>query len=323
MSNIRIVVAYLVYALLLNACDTRLTSKPKLVGINPISYTDVAYISDIDTVIVSTYSGRIAKRINGNDQEEMIAKLNDEIYSLAFSKQRNEIIASTLSSGIVVLDPETGVIKKTLTTGTSWINKIELSDNGKFLMGYNWQKQNFVWHVLNDYKPMVYPDGFPQSSVRFGKGDDLYHSGENKLVIWNPETDKVTVEKLDNGKLFDIDLNGNVVLLNHDEFTIMAIKDTVASFTKKHPDWPYYYAAYDTIIRIPLSMQLTTACIAKQTVCTGGIDRSVRLWDITTGELKDELLEHRATISSIKSTEDQSQIVSVDLKGGIFFSRTY
>lgn len=320
MSNIRLVILWMISLTVLNACDTSHMSPQKLVGINRLSYTDVAYISDIDTVIVSTYAGRIAKRIKGNNQEEVVVKLNDEIYSLAYSKLRNEIIASTQTSGIVVLDAETGEIKKKLATGTSWINKISISSNSKFLMGYNGQKKNYVWHILNDYEPVVYPNDFPHSLVRFGKGDKLYHSEGNKLVVWNPLKKNVKVEKLDKGKLLDIDQHGNVVLINHNEFTVRAINDTVATFTKKHPDWPYYYAAHDSIIRIPLSMQLTTACISKQIVCTAGIDRSIRFWDINTGELIDELLEHRATVSSMKSTAKQDQIVSVDLKGGIFFT---
>jgi len=115
-------------------------------------------------------------------------------------------------------------------------------------------------------------------------------------------------------------MNGNALILNHNEFIINLKKDTTKTIKRKHPDWPYYYASQDTIYRIPLKMKLTTAAISKQIIFTGGFDRSIRFWDMQTGNLKGELLKHRATISNLKISRNQTQMVSVDLKGGIQFT---
>lgn len=301
------------------SCSNETKMPQKLTGINTLSYTDVTYVSTKDTVIISTYSGRISKRINGLEEEQVITQLNDEIYSLSFSKKRNEIIASTMTGGVVILGASSGKVKKTLSTGTSWINSLNLSSNGKFLMGYNGQRKNFVWNVEKNYEPVNYPSDFPNCIVRFGKGDNLYHSGVDQIILWNPEKASITTKPLSSGRLVDADMYENTVQLSHHEFVINLNKDST-EIIGKHPNWPYYYARYDTIIRIPYNMQLTTARFAKQTLCTGGIDRSVRFWDVTTGKLKDELLAHRATISSIDISEDETQVVSVDLKGGVHFT---
>ena len=56
MNNVKEVVLMMV-VLLFTSCNTTIDDTQKLTGINPISYTDVANISEKDTVIVSTYSG--------------------------------------------------------------------------------------------------------------------------------------------------------------------------------------------------------------------------------------------------------------------------
>ncbi|MEW7279895.1 hypothetical protein ABW636_14980 [Aquimarina sp. 2201CG1-2-11] len=320
MNNLKEVVL-MVVVLLFVSCNTTSNKTQKLTGVNPISYTDVAYISEKDTVIVSTYSGRIAKRIKGDKKEEVLAQINDEIYSLAYSEKTNEIIASTLASGILILDAKSRNIKRRLATGESWINNIQLSNDRKYLMGYNGKGENFVWDIYTNYERMIYPESFTGGLIRFGKSNKLYHSYYDKMVIWNLENHTITTQKINQGRLVDVDDANNKLLIHRNKFTIQsATGDTTKTMSKKHPDWPYYQSGKDTIYRIPIQMELTVGCFAKNTICTGGFDRSIRFWNKTTGDLEGELLTHRATISSIKVSKDQNQMVSVDLKGGIHFT---
>lgn len=73
-------------------------------AVNPLSYTDVVYVSNKDTVLIATFDGRISERINGKEKENLIINLSDEIYSLTFDAKNQRIYASTLSSGIVIID---------------------------------------------------------------------------------------------------------------------------------------------------------------------------------------------------------------------------
>ncbi|QTD38077.1 hypothetical protein JL193_01870 [Polaribacter batillariae] len=321
MINMRQFLVIIVTVITIYSCNENYKNRSRLTGINTLSYTDVEYIGIRDSAIVSTYSGRIGKIINGIEKEELFAQIDDEIYSLAYSKERNEIMASTMDSGILVLNATNGKIIKKLKTGASWINDISISSDGKYLMGFNGHHENFVWDVTKNYKPIDYPKDFPNAVVRLGKENIIYHTGGGKLILWYPETGQVKVTKSERGKLVDVNSNGDLLYLNHDELIICTLKDTIRiTIKKKHPDWPYYLASRDSIFRIPLQMKLTTAQITKNTVFTGGIDRSIRYWDVATGHLKDELLKHGATISSIKISKDLSQMVSVDLKGGIHYT---
>lgn len=88
----------------------------------------------------------------------------------------------------------------------------------------------------------------------------------------------------------------------------------------EHIDWPMYYAPHDKIYRIPYKFKLTVGRIANGKVITGGLDQSLKLWDINQGKLLSEILGHRATISSLDINKQQNQMVSVDLKGNIIFT---
>lgn len=48
----------------------------KLTALNPVSYIDVTFLSDRDTVLVCTLSGRLAQRIKGDANEQLIAQLD-------------------------------------------------------------------------------------------------------------------------------------------------------------------------------------------------------------------------------------------------------
>lgn len=54
-------------------------------------------------------------------------------------------------------------------------------------------------------------------------------------------------------------------------------------------------------------------------IFTSSIDKSIRKWNIDNGELIDDLLGHKATISSLSLSNYETQLVSVDLKGGVKF----
>lgn len=62
-----------------------------------------------------TLSGRLAQRIKGDANEQLIAQLDDEIYVLAYNKERKHIAASTLENGIVIVHRETGRIEQKLS----------------------------------------------------------------------------------------------------------------------------------------------------------------------------------------------------------------
>jgi WD40 repeat protein len=294
------------------------TSSNQLTTINPLAYTDVAYSSSRDSVIVSTYSGRIAQRIKGQKEENLIAQLADEIYSLDYSEERDEIFAATLKSGILILNAKTGTIIKRLEI-EKWSTSISLSDDENYLICTNVSGKNYIWNINKNYQLIELPSSLSNYYVKImDNSGSIYFSGGGKVVSWNLERNLIEKEISVPGKLEDVDSMGNLLLISHNELSMFNVKNDSVDFIIKHPNWPYILASGDTAY-IPPQMKITASRFTNNKIYSAGLDRSIRVWDKHNGILLNDLLGHKATIGSIEISSDKKQLVSVDLKGGIKF----
>ena len=310
-----------VFSVILYSCTQEVkVHKNSFTAINPLSYTDVVFRSDRDTVLVSTFSGRIAERIKGQSAERLLINLKDEIYSLAYDKKSHRIYASTLHSGIAVIDADKKTVIDYLVVKGSWISKIFLSENGDLLAGHSENRQNHIWDVKNN-APVTFPENLANYRIAgIDESGDILFKGNGKFVFWNPRSNVIRKELTLSGNLKDIDASGNMLLFLGKDFQFYSVNADSVSFRKNHRDWPYYLKEQDTVVRIPLQLDLTAGQLTDEYIYTAGIDRSVRKWSNTDGRHIEDIIEHKATISAMDSSPDQSQIVSVDLKGGILFS---
>lgn len=295
---------------------------PKLTNINPVSYTDVVYTGIKDTVLVSTFSGRISKRINGNPKEIVIAKIADEIYSLAYHPQRKEIAAATLENGILLINEKNGKIIKKLSLKTTWSIAVFFSDSFSYLITQDQKKKQYIWDVTKNYQELVLPSDFPKGTiVKIDKQNTATIVTSNKVVYWNMNNNTIQKEiSVDLKKFTDMDSEGNFLSLNYNECTKYNSNTHQSEFKVKHPNW-ITHDIYDEskVYEDDYSMNLTTAKFAKNKVFTASIDRSIRVWDKKTGELLKSLTSHKGTVNKLRVANDESQLVSIDLKGGIQF----
>jgi WD40 repeat protein len=293
-----------------------------MTNINPGSYTDVVYTGIKDTVLVSTFSGRISKRINGNPKEIAIAKIEDEIYSLAYHPQRKEIAAATLENGILLINEKNGKIIKKLPLKTTWSIAVFFSDNFNYLVTQDQKKNQYIWDVTKNYQELMLPSDFPKGTiVKIDKQNIAIIVTPSKVIYWNMNNNMVQKEiSVDLNKFTDMDSEGNFLSLNYNECTKYNSNTHQPEFKVKHPNW-ITHDIYDEskVYEDPYSMNLTTAKFAKNKIFTASIDRSIRVWDKKTGELLKSLTDHKATVNKLKVSKDESQLVSIDLKGGIQF----
>ena len=310
----------LLFAIL--GCKSQNIFIPKMTNINPVSYTDVVYTGIKDTVLVSTFSGRISKRINGNPKEIAIAKIEDEIYSLAYHPQRKEIAAATLENGILLINEKNGKIIKKLPLKTTWSIAVFFSDNFNYLITQDQKKNQYIWDVTKNYQELMLPSDFPKGTiVKIDKQNIAIIVTPSKVIYWNMNNNMVQKEiSVDLKKFTDMDSEGNFLSLNYNECTKYNSNTHQPEFKVKHPNW-ITHDIYDEskVYEDAYSMNLTTAKFAKNKIFTASIDRSVRVWDKKTGELLKSLTDHKATVNKLKVSKDESQLVSIDLKGGIQF----
>ncbi|PQJ79873.1 hypothetical protein [Polaribacter porphyrae] len=310
----------ILFVVLLGCNDNHNLSDQNLTGINTLSYTDVVFYSEKDTVLVSTYSGRISKRIKNQDDEKLVIQLNDEVYSLQFLKSKNAVIASTLNSGVLIIDVSSGLISKQLKTNkNAWINSIKLSNDDSYLLGFDTKGNNYIWDLNNGYQKLDLTKALAKSYIRHSdKFGALYFQKSNKYVKWNINNRKIEKEYSVDGKLTDIDDNGDLLLLNFNEFQIFGLESDSIIYKRKHPYYIYKFQNGDTL-HDPYHLKLTDALFGKSKIYTSSLDQSIRVWNKTDGRLIDEWYTHNGTISALDIADNQKQMVSVDLKGKIKF----
>ncbi len=310
----------------------------KLTSINPTSYTDVVYIGAKDTALVSTFSGRIAVRINGVSQERVIANLNDEIYSLAYNSKKNEIAASTLESGIIIVKQKTGAILKTLKLKSTWSINILYSDNFQYLFTQDQKGNRYLWDATKKYQEIVLSNKVPQGRiVKMDSLELMTIVTPKKITVWDFRKEVIVKEtEVQLIRFGDMDNQGNILSVDFNECAKYSTVSKRNEFVVKHPNWlrdirdypnyqnslkqsPEDFNQDGLLVMNGYSMQLTMVRFAKNKVYTASIDRSIRVWNKETGNLLHSLTGHKATVNKIKVNTDQSQLVSIDLKGGIKF----
>jgi WD40 repeat protein len=305
------------------SCDIDKSSKTyknKLSGINPLTYTDVVYAGTKDSAFVSTFSGRVALRVKGNPKEKVITKIDDEIYALAYSKKREEIIVATNSLGILIIDSNIGKIKHKLKiSNKTWTLNVFLSDDETELYAFDLNGVNYVWNANDNYSSEKLPENFPKTYLRTFKNNNLYFSNRGQISIWDKSDNKLIKESKTKGSIKDVDENGDILLLDDNTFIKYSLANDTVMYSKTHPSWIRVLSKGDTIRNSYAKLILTSARFAKDKILTAGADRSIRVWDSKTGKLLKDIIGHSASITAIDITKNNEQFVSVDAKGGIKF----
>lgn len=295
---------------------------PRFTNINPVSYTDVVYTGIKDTVLISTYSGRISRIINGDLKEKVIAKIDDEIYALAYNPKSNTIAAATLENGILLIDGKSGKIIRQLPLPSSWAVTINYSDNYQYLFTYDQNRQRYIWDVSNSYKQIQLKDDLPKGIIiRIDRKDIATIIGTDKIVFWDLKNNALQKEwAVTIDKFGDLDSQGNVLSINFNECVKYNTNKKAIEFKLKHPNWPLPNPENPKeVYDIPCQMEITAAKFSRNKIYTGSIDRTVRVWDKNTGKLITTLTGHKGSVSKVKVSANEKQVVSVDLKGVIKF----
>ena len=310
-------------ALFFTNCEQKITiKKNQLTSNNPIAYTDVVYKSNRDTVFVSTYSGKIYELINSKENKKQIAAINDEIYNLVYNVQSDELYAATLNSGVAIIDASTGAVKRTLPIEQTWAYQLCYNEKNRILATFDFKGNSYIWDIENDYSLLETPSELQQMRPKYiADNGDIYFDGKNKIIRWNYRTKDIKPFKI-NGNITDIDTEKNIVLLGGKEFTFYNSELDSVLYKEKHPNWPIHISGKegkDSIVNVPLSLEVLSGLASPKFIYTYGLDKSIRKWGKLSGDLVETYTGHKGTISGMDSNKDKTQLVTVDLLGNIKF----
>ncbi|HKL03658.1 MAG TPA: hypothetical protein VJ911_08280, partial [Cryomorphaceae bacterium] len=267
----------LIICILCFSCEQRITLKESgLTAINPLSYTDVIYKAEKDTVLTASFDGKIRQIVKGEKKPKLIIDISDEVYSLAYNKRKNLIYATTLNSGIVVIDEEKAIVERRLPLKEKWARKLFYDPDSRVLMTSDYAGNSYLWQTDNDYKQIPIPDEFAKMIPMMISKDVVYFDGKSTMGRWDMRDDQGYSEVNVKGEIVDIDNQGNALSLSHTEFMVYNTIDDSLMYKNKHPDWPIYVARLDTTMRAPVSLHLTNGLFSENNVYTSSVDRSIR-----------------------------------------------
>ncbi|MCL9807099.1 hypothetical protein NAT51_16305 [Flavobacterium amniphilum] len=295
---------------------------PKLTGNNAASLTDVVYVGKKDSVLVSKYNGQINLVLNNKKNVKEIANLKDEVYALAYHPKSKEIIASTLGNGVFVIDFPSGKIKQKLPVKDSWTNTLRFSSDFKYLIGQNQNKQTILWEVGKNYKKVELDSKFPSGTTIDIKDNTATVFGIKKMVKWDINTNLETESREVEVSFFsDIDKQNNIASIYLNEFIIYDYNKKKSTFKLRHPDYKYTNGGTGKKEEFTdeISLGISSVKFCKDFILSSGADNSFRIWNKNTGKLLKTFWEHKRTVNKIVCSEDQSQVVTIDLGGGIYF----
>ncbi|WP_394746918.1 YncE family protein [Spongiimicrobium salis] len=317
--KIKITLIFIGTLIIFGCKKTKTVQKQGFTAINPLSYTDVVYIADKDEVIASTYDGSIYT-LTKQGSKELLINIADEIYGMQYSKSRHKAYITTYRSGVLVIDlAKRAVIKKIEVGKGNWLVNLRLSDNERYLSGLGVRKNNYIWDLNADYHRIEILDQLPNHFIRHISDDGkAYFQTFDKYSIWDIEKGVVLEEIPVFGKIDDIDSKGNSVALYDNRFFFYDRDKKRILYEKKHPYLIFQEANGDTL-HDPYQLKLLYSKIIKDKIYTVGLDKSIRVWRKSNGDLLDEWVAHKATISGFDVSRDKSQWVTVDLKGGVIF----
>ncbi|NOT94280.1 WD40 repeat domain-containing protein [Ferruginibacter sp.] len=309
----------------------------KMTAVNPVSYTDVIFIGEKDTVLVSTYSGRISKIIKGKQKEKVISQLGDEIYLLSYNSTKKHIAASTLENGIVIVSEINGKVIRKLPLIQTWSLRMGYSGDSKLLFANDQRGNRFIWDATNNYSPVSLPPTFPEGIIYSIEKNVITLISAKKITKWDHKT-QIAIQEIPNSvtRIVDIDSSNNILSIDFNVCKLYSSNENKELFTFKHPSWlrsaesiggedaarTYGIEIKDGYFEdTDYQMALTSAKFGRDKVFTSSIDRSIRIWDKYTGQLLMAITGHKGTVNKIKVSPDKLQLVSIDLKGGIQFTQ--
>lgn len=310
----------LLISIVFTNCEQKVTvKKHKLTGINPVAYTDVVFKSSRDTVFVSTFDGKIYEVINKNDNKKLVTTIDDEIYNLAYNTEKKEIYAATLNSGVVIINASSGTITRKLPIKETWAYQICYNRQNGILATFDFKGNHYVWDTKNDFKTIETPKELNQMRPKYiSDNGDIYFDGQGKIISWNYITNDIEQPKI-SGYIADVDDEENILLIRGKEFAFYNSKMDSVFYKKKHPNWPIHLPDKDSIVNVPLNLEVISGFATNKFVYTYGLDKSIRKWSKSSGNLTETYSKHKGTLSGMDMNNYENQLVTVDLLGKIRF----
>ncbi|WP_445637595.1 WD40 repeat domain-containing protein [Nostoc sp. DSM 114161] len=249
---------------------------------------------------------------------------SDKVNSVAVSSDNLTIASGSNDKNIKIWSLQTGEVQRTITSHTNKVNAVVFSPDGKLvscssdntIKFWDWQRGKLV-NILEE--------------VHSKSVDAIAISPDGKIIIsssWH-----IKVADLLNGKeISTLEGNGYISSLAISPDSKIFVNDSydtikVREFSKgKFLDWWKLKITTPRLLKGHSGKVNTLAISADgKTLVSGGEDKTVKIWNLQTGELKQTLAGHTGKVNAVAISADSKIIASAsndktvkiwDLNGG-------
>jgi len=293
----------------------------RFTGNNPVALTDVVYCGSQDSILVSKLNGQVVKIHRLGSAPQVLVDVQDEIFAMAYHQRRRELVIATMHKGIMVVDSR-GKILKQILQQDSWSTHLHHNSSFDFIITTDQKGRRYILDVAQGYQMRAADSSIPGGRiVDVDEGGNLLIIQAKKTIRWSfSERKAVWVAEIPSFRYADEDGQGNFLSIAHNTGKLLEGNTGQIKYELKHPNWPLPDLEREGVVhQIPYSMQINTAKILGKYIFTGGIDRTVRVWDKETGKLLKTIDAHKGSVVKILKSPNGLQVVSIDIKGGIHF----
>jgi WD40 repeat protein/uncharacterized caspase-like protein len=264
---------------------------------NQAMITDLRFTTD-GQILASASAGGTVKLWQTKDGRLLKTYTGQDINSIALSNNAKTLVLATTDGAIALRSIVDGTIKATIPTPDKQIVRISLSPSGETVAAANNDGTIAIWDAKGTLLTTLKGHNAPVLSLNFSPDGQTLISGSADLSVRLWQIDRVEHQAI----------ASDTMSVSPDGKFLATAKDGIIQIWQKN---------VDNSIKLLKSLNHSGSSILTlsfspdgQTIASGGDDKTIQLWDVGDGNLKQTLTGHQAQVTSIVFSPDGKAIAS-------------
>jgi len=234
---------------------------------------------------------------------------NEEIYSVAYSPQGDQIISGGSDMTVRLWDVETGECRQSMTGHTKTVRNVLYSPKGDYIASASFDETVRLWNVGSG--------SFRKISIgHIGAVMDLKYSPKRNQVASCSEDSTIRLWDAQTGICSRI-LTGHREYVYTISYSAQEDRLVSCSYDNTLRLWDVESGACLYILSDHTSAIYDVEFSPQDQIASASVDKTVRVWNVNTGECQHVLAGHNNEVWVVRYSPQGSQIASADWGGTV------